>query len=550
MKYEELSKHQLLKIIEEMRTRISELERNSLTPTHSGDEFHKTLIEGLKDVVFQVSPDGTLKYISPAVKSFGGYDAEKEVGQHIKKYFEKNIELSEAIKRLKQISVDKTTKSFEFMFKALDRKPFLAEITSKPLIENERVIALQCVLRDISDRRKYEEEKRVLEEKMVQTEKMEALGRLAGGIAHDLNNILSALVSYPDLLLMKLPDDSPFRQPLLTIQKSGQRAAGIVEDLLTLARKGVKKNRLVNLNQLVSEYLESSEHEKLKLLHPSIRFETSFETDLPPIMGSHIHLIRAIMSLVYNAANSIPSSGNGLITISTLNLYPGSAAEEFALPGYVVLCISDNGVGFSSADLKRIFEPFYTKTMMGRSESGIGMAVVWGTVHDHSGFINVNSRVGEGTTFELYFPISDETESGGTDRIPVEEYEGNGERIVVVDDVKEQREIMGMILTRLHYDVQIFSTGEAAVRYISNCKDPIDLVVLDMILGAGMDGLDTYREIIKVSPGVKALIVSGFSETERVKEAQYLGAGAYLKKPFTMEQLGIAVKKELTVKKG
>lgn len=545
-KYNKMSKQELLNIIQEMRIRISELEKDA-PPAHRNDEeFYKTFIEGLKDVVFRVSPDGILEYVSPAVKEFGGYDSEEEVGQHVKKYFEKNIELSEALKRLKLVAVDRNSESFEFMFRPRDRKPFLAEITGKPLIEDGRVVSLQCVMRDISDRRKSEDEKRTLEEKRVQTEKMEALGLLAGGVAHDLNNILSALVSYPDLLLMKLPEDSTLRQPLLTIQKSGQKAAGIVEDLLTLARRGVKRNRLVNLNQIVLEYLESPEHERLKSLYPGIRIETNFENDLLPILGSPVHLTRTVMNLVSNAAEAVPGNENGLITLSTLNLYPGIAAEEYALPGYVVLTVSDNGVGFSSEDLKRVFEPFYTKKMMGRSGTGLGMAVVWGTVQDHGGFINVNSRVGQGTTFELYFPVTEETVSGGTDRLPVEEYEGNGERIVVVDDVKEQREIITMILTRLRYEVQTFSCGEAAVKYLANPENPVDLVILDMIMGTGMDGLDTYREIIGVRPGMKSLIVSGFSETDRVKEAQRLGAGAYLKKPFTMEQLGVALNKELT----
>lgn len=534
-KYESMSKTELLKVIGDQHAQISTLKRR--------EEKYRTLTEGLKDVVFRVSLDGKLDYVSPVLKEFGGYDADKEVGNHIKKFFEKKIELSEALKRLKKLAKDRNTTTFEFMFKPVDGAAFPVEITSKPVVKNDRVIALQCVMRDISDRREAEEDQRALEEKLMQTEKMEALGRLAGGIAHDLNNSLSAVVSYPDLLLMKLPGDSPLHQPLLTIQKSGQKAATIVEDLLTMARRRVKRSQVVNLNDCVLEYLGSPDYEKLKRQHPSLRIETNFESELLPILGSPVHLVKVVANLVSNAADALPGNGRGLITVSTLNLYPAPEAEEYDLPDYVVLSVLDNGVGIAPEDLKRMFEPFYIKKIMGRSGTGLGMAVVWGTVMDHDGFINVHSRLGKGTTFELYFPVTKEAAPVEAPRIPVDEYVGNGEKIVVVDDVNEQREVITMILKRLKYSVSTFSSGEAAIEYIQG--NSIDMVILDMIMGTGMDGLDTYRKIIEINPGMKSLIVSGFSETDRVKEAQRLGAGEYLSKPFTMEQLGVAVKKEL-----
>jgi len=534
-KYENMSKTELLKVIGNQNAQISTLKRR--------EEKYRTLTEGLKDVVFRVSLDGKLEYISPALKEFGGYDADKEVGNHIKKFFEKKIELSETLKRLRKLTKDRKTTTFEFMFKHADGAAFPVEITSKPVTKNDRVIALQCVMRDISGRRETEEEQQALEEKLMQTEKMEALGRLAGGIAHDLNNSLSAVVSYPDLLLMKLPEDSPLYQPLLTIRKSGQKAAAIVEDLLIMARRRVKRSQAVNLNDSVLEYLESPGYEKLKRQCPSLRIETNFESELLPILGSSVHLVKVIANLVSNAAEALPGNGSGLITVSTLNLFPAPEAEEYDLPDYVVLSVQDNGVGIAPEDLKRMFEPFYIKKIMGRSGTGLGMAVVWGTVMDHGGFINVHSRLGKGTTFELYFPVTKEPVPVEAPRIPVDEYVGNGEKIVVVDDVNEQREVITMILKRLKYCVSTFSSGEAAIEYIKS--NSTDMVILDMIMGTGMDGLDTYRKIIEIRPNIKSLIVSGFSETDRVKEAQRLGAGKYLSKPFTMEQLGVAVKKEL-----
>ena len=193
--------------------------------------------------------------------------------------------------------------------------------------------------------------------------------------------------------------------------------------------------------------------------------------------------------------------------------------------------------------MERIFEPFYTKKVMGRSGTGLGMAVVWGTVKDHKGYIDVQSTEGKGTMFTLYFPVTRKEITGKEKALAMEEYMGKGESILIVDDVKEQREIASRILKKLDYLVATVSSGEEAVDYMKD-NSP-DLLILDMIMDPGIDGLETYKRILKLHPGQKAVITSGFSETERVKEAQRLGAVKYIKKPYTMEKIGIAVKKEL-----
>jgi len=180
---------------------------------------------------------------------------------------------------------------------------------------------------------------------------------------------------------------------------------------------------------------------------------------------------------------------------------------------------------------------------MGRSGTGLGMAVVWGTVKDHKGYIDVQSTEGKGTTFALYFPVSREELAKDKSPVSIEDYMGKGESVLVVDDVEEQREIASRILKKLGYSVTSVSSGEEAVDYLKN--NSADLLVLDMIMDPGIDGLETYKRILELHPGQKAIIVSGFSETERVKEAQRLGAGAYVKKPFLLEKIGIAVRDEL-----
>jgi two-component system cell cycle sensor histidine kinase/response regulator CckA len=399
------------------------------------------------------------------------------------------------------------------------------------------ILHSRSIWHDISDKKK-------LETQLQRAQKMEAIGTLAGGVAHDLNNVLSAQVSYPDLILMDLPEDSPLRKPILTIQKSGQKAAAIVQDLLTLARRGVVATEVTNLNQIINNYLESPECENLKEFYPDAKIESDLETHLLNIAGSPVHLSKTVMNLINNAAEAMPDGGD--IFISTQSKYidkPIRGYDDVKEGDYVILTVSDSGTGISAGDLNRIFEPFYTKKVMGRSGTGLGMAVVWGTVKDHKGYIDVQSTEGKGTTFTLYFPVTRKEISEKETSLSVEEYMGNGESILVVDDVEEQREIALRILKKLGYSVTSVSSGEKAVDYLKD--NSTDLLVLDMIMDPGIDGLETYKRILELHPGQKAIIASGFSETERVKEAQRLGAGMYVKKPYTLEKIGIAVKEEL-----
>jgi CheY-like chemotaxis protein len=234
------------------------------------------------------------------------------------------------------------------------------------------------------------------------------------------------------------------------------------------------------------------------------------------------------------------------VVISTRNEYidrPVKGYTDVQEGDYVVLTVSDSGNGIAPEDMGRIFEPFYTKKIMGRSGTGLGMAVVWGTVQDHRGYIQVDSATGGGTTFTLFFPVCRDELGQAKPSAPVDTYLGNQEKVLIVDDVEEQRVIAGRLLSRLGYNVTAVASGEEAVRYVR--RNPVDLLVLDMIMEPGMDGLDTYREILKTAPGQRAVIASGFAENDRVREAQRLGAGDYIRKPYTIEVLGLAIKKEL-----
>jgi len=410
---------------------------------------------------------------------------------------------------------------------------------------NRQLLAYQQELETkVQELATREEEHQRLEAQLQRAEKMEAIGMLAGGVAHDLNNILSGVVSYPELLLMEMAADSPLRQPIETIKRSGEKAAAIVQDLLTLARRGVAVTEKVDLNTLIRRYLSSPEYQVLMGRHPQVVVETHLTPDLRPIDGSPVHLSKTVMNLVANAAEAMPAGGR--IRIETANRHidkPVSGYDDVRQGAYVTFRLADSGVGIAPADLRRIFEPFYTKKVMGKSGSGLGMAVVWGTVKDHHGYIDVESTEGRGTVFTLYLPVSQQRPAAADPRPAAEDLLGHGEHILVVDDIPEQRQIAAAMLEKLGYSVHTAASGEEAVAYL--VLHQADLVILDMIMDPGIDGLETYRQILSLHPHQKAIIASGFSENERVRAAQAMGAGAYIRKPYTFEKIGQAVRTEL-----
>ncbi len=379
--------------------------------------------------------------------------------------------------------------------------------------------------------------------KLMQAQKMEAVGRLASGVAHDLNNVLAGVVTLPEILAAKTPPGDPMREYLLMIQSSGEKAAAIVRDLLTLARRGVAITEVVNLNDVIRDYLTSAEFSRLRSVHPEMEIETYLEEELHFVLGSPLHLSKTVMNLIVNAAEAMPSGGKIIITSGNRYLdHPVSGYEDVEEGKYIFLSVSDSGVGISNEDIEKIFEPFYTKKVMGRSGTGLGMAVVWGTVQDHKGYIEVQSEEGKGTTITIYLPIT--TRQKEEDMITEDrDFKSRGGHILVVDDEIEQREIASFILKELGFEVTTVSSGEKAVELVRKTK--FDLVILDMIMEPGIDGCETFRRLIETSPSQKAIIVSGFSEDERVKKAQKMGAGSFVKKPYLKDEIYRAIKRQL-----
>lgn len=532
---------ELMKANEKLEAEIRERKRIERALRES-EKGYRTAIEHSNDGVSIIHGKRHV-YVNQRFADIHGYESPQEIiGKSLNEFVH-----PDDLQRVQDLAIRRqrgelSAQRYELKGMRKDGSPVYLENSVTKTIYKGQSVSLSY-LRDITDRKTAEEERKQLEARLQHARRMEAIGTLAGGVAHDLNNILSGLVSYPQLLLMDMPQESPLRKPILTIQKSGEKAAAIVQDLLTLSRRGVSPRELANLNQIISDYLKSPEHEKLRAYHPRVTVETRFEKELLHIIGSPIHLTKTVMNLISNAAEAMPKGGK--IVISTENLYIETSIKHKELDAgeYVVLTVSDTGVGISPEDMERIFEPFFTKKVMGRSGTGLGMAVVWGTVKDHNGHIDVQSLTERGTTFTLYFPATREKYKKNQFPLSIEDYMGKGESILVVDDVEEQREIAFSMLKRLGYSVILVSSGEEAVDYLANHS--VDLVILDMIMDPGIDGLETYQRILEFHPGQKAIIASGFSETDRVKEALRLGVGAYVKKPYLLEKIGFAVRDEL-----
>jgi two-component system, cell cycle sensor histidine kinase and response regulator CckA len=504
-------------------------------------EKYRQIFENIQDVYYESGLDGRILEVSPSIERMSEYRREDLLGKSLYDIYANPEERTGFVR---QILEKGRLNEYEISLKDKDGSMRPCSVTTSIVRDEQgKPVKLVGSMRDISDRKQSEKETLELKEQLHRAQKMEAMGLLAGGVAHDLNNILSGIVSYPELLLMDLPENSPLRKPITTIRDSGMRAADVVADLLTIARGVAIGRQTLNLNRVVDEYLDSPEFNKLKKSHIFVDFRTELNKDVLNTKGSPVHLKKALMNLVVNAAEAIEKSGT--VTISTCNRYldePFMGYENVRRGEYTVLSVSDDGSGISPHDLERIFEPFYTKKVMGKSGTGLGLAVVWNTIQDHNGYINVKTSE-KGTTFELYFPVTREDIAEKMEAIGLEAYMGHGERILVVDDEETQREIAAGILAKLGYRAEAVPSGEEAIAYVK--RHPVDLIVLDMVMPKGMNGRETYEEIIKIRPGQKAVIASGYAKTGEVDAAQRLGAGKYIKKPYTLEKIGVAVKDQL-----
>jgi two-component system, cell cycle sensor histidine kinase and response regulator CckA len=266
-----------------------------------------------------------------------------------------------------------------------DGTTFPLEIRVKHIDYQGRQVQVAAI-RDVSAQETAMQQKMALMEKLADARRMESLGLMASSVAHDLNNIMAGIITYPELLLMDLGENFKYREELMMVREAGKRAAAVVNDLLTVARGATCKKEVLDVNTLISEYLTSVECKEIKQRYPQVKITPYLEGKLLNIRCSAMHLSKSIMNLVNNAAEAIQTRGQ--IIVATKNVYfsePYQGYETIGPGEYVMISVEDNGPGISAQDIKQIFSPFYSKKVMGRSGTGLGLAVVWNTVHDHGG---------------------------------------------------------------------------------------------------------------------------------------------------------------------
>ena len=504
------------------------------------EEQYFQLFHDSRDTIFVMTISGDFLDINPAGLALFGYASKDMILKN--NFFDQHcVEEGQDILLSQVVEKNGYVTDYEIFLRKTDGEPITGLFSANGVKDSSgKYVLLQGNIRDITEKKK-------LENQMEQVRKMKAVGTLAGGVAHDLNNILSGLVNYPELMLLKIPEKSPLRKPLEAIKKTGEKAAAMVQDLLALSSSGNSvAHEVIGLNDVVSDYKSSVEFEKLTKLHPHVDFQFHLEDGLSNIMGSGIHLFKIVMNLVANSAEAMPETGRCIVSTYEVCLEHSLLAYEFIEPGdYVVLQVSDEGVGIPPHYIDKIFEPFYTKKIEGKKKgTGLGMSVVWATVKDHNGFIDVLSEQNQGTSFALYFPsthvnpeIIDSRQYSSLQHIR------GSEKVLVVDDIKEQREIARSILSSLGYEVFLVSSGEETIDFLRN--DCVDLILLDMIMDPGLDGLATYQEICKIVPQQKVIIVSGFASNQKMSSAKALGIRNFIQKPYSMKDLGTVVRMEL-----
>ena len=381
---------------------------------------------------------------------------------------------------------------------------------------------------------------KALESQLERARKLETVGLVAGGIAHDLNNLLTSLVGYPDMLLRRLSPSDPMYRSLVKVRDAGLRAGAIVEDLLTLARRGVKSVECFELGSMIQKLFSSPEFSELQAAFPGVQFVAQVQNQPAYCEGSPPHLEKALWNLVRNAAEAIPDTGMVTVSVDSTEILEQKSGFETVPPGrWLRVRVQDTGTGISSEDLVHIFEPFYSTKKMGRSGTGLGMTITWHAVKDMGGFLDVESEPVRGTCFTLYLPEASppaKTQAGpDKESFP----RGSGEKILVVEDMEDQRIIVKRLLTDLGYTVFTASNGPEALTLAA--AHSFDLLILDVMLDEQMDGIEVYRQISTRHPGQKALIVTGNVPADRLSALEALGLRDYLVKPYSLQKLAEAV---------
>jgi two-component system cell cycle sensor histidine kinase/response regulator CckA len=389
-------------------------------------------------------------------------------------------------------------------------------------------------VRDITERKRTEEALKRSEERLLHSEKMEAIGQLAGGIAHDFNNQLSSIVGYIELLQEAVNDQPELKRYTENIMTATTRASDLTTQLLAFARKGKYQAIPVNVHMTIQEVIQLLKHS----IDKRIRLNTSLRAEAPVIRGDPTQLQNALLNLALNARDAMPMGGELCFATRVVNLdkrYCAGSPFELQPGKFIRISVTDMGVGMDDETQKHIFEPFFTTKPDGKG-TGMGMAAVYGTVKNHRGAIAVSSHVGRGTTVHLLLPQITGKVSAGTAPAEKSIVAQDSLHVLLIDDEEMIRDVGRAILKSLGYKASLCADGEEAVSLYKKRWKEINLVILDMVM-PGMGGMQTFIELKKVNPKIKAILSSGYGADSQVREILNAGVQGFIQKPFRRKDL-------------
>jgi PAS domain S-box-containing protein len=510
--------------------------------TESEERF-RALSENSPDIIYMLDNRGMFTYVNPAWKRILGHEKEEVIGKSLTDFTKKEDE-NVLVSGLKDIG-DRGRRIYGYngsiLHKDGSERMFL--MSGAPNTDSGgRVTGIVGTFKDITDLKRAEDEKAVLEEKYRQAQKMEAIGQLAGGVAHDFNNMLNVVIGYSQLALMNMEPSDPLYKNIQEIINAGERSADLVRQLLSFARKQTIAPKAMNLNTAVSGTLNMLR----KLIGEGIEIIWQPAPDLRLVTMDPAQMDQLLTNLIVNARDSISSVGRITIKTGNAELHESNLTQQTdPLPGhYVMLSVADNGCGMDRETLEKIFDPFFTTKEVGKG-TGMGLATVYGIVKQNKGVISVSSKPGMGTEFKIYLPMRKESEISAAAGTASREGPLIGrETVLFVEDNEAVLKVSKTMLEKLGYTVVATRSPGEAVQLAERYAGDIHLLVTDIIMPE-MNGYDLKKQISGIRPGIRCLFISGYTDNKVVNEDVHDGKAHFLQKPFFMNDLAEKVREAL-----
>jgi two-component system cell cycle sensor histidine kinase/response regulator CckA len=494
-------------------------------------------VESSPDAVFWLNEEGRFPYVSEQACRSLGYSREELMQLNI---WDIDVEFTQEMwgPHWKKVR-ERGGARLERLHRRKDGTVFPVEISSKNVAFENQVYHMAYV-RDISDRVNANKERETLEAQLIQSQKMESIGRLAGGVAHDFNNMLSVILGYSELIKTKLAPDDPIMRDFEQIQRAAKRAQDITQQLLAFSRKQVFEPKILNINELIRCF----ENNLSRLIGEDIELKFFPSRDIENIEFDPTQIEQILMNLAINARDAMPAGGNLTFETANVSLDEAYCREHVGfIPGnFVQISVSDNGNGMDTETISHIFEPFFTTKEIGKG-TGLGLATVYGIVKQGGGFINVYSEPGRGTTFKIYIPVS----TGDIESLNIDEDQGpvlGSEAVFLVEDDEMVRKMVEVSLRKLGYTVLSAAGPEEALAIFPKEKNTVDLLITDVVMPK-MNGKVLYKRLKSVRPDLKVLYMSGYTANVIVDHGVLKKGVQFISKPFSIIELSNKVRNAL-----